>query len=478
MGNAVITLATKGGKAGALAGMTAGTISAGGAGISNLPVGFISPLVGLLPTQVLGLVPLLPCVPTDCRILADKSIFCYLNPVFGTSGSAGTSYTNDLNSFFLNYQGSGSVQFTIQRQSTIFYNNDPNGDWTTVATIANSAYGTYYPIGSIPGQPTYLGFIVNWGLVLAAFGPGIYRISVNVCILVPSPGTVTLSAAGASNPGGLPGTFTGFLNIGGFVVPVSWSSLNAANLAYICALINASGIDTATVVGSTIVVLGPKGSSVRFTGTEFPGQVFPIVGGAAPVIGDCTCAYNSVPFLLRAWNCDQAHGTVKFECWKTGVQGDVDNDGSLFQLCNTTFYDSIRARGFFGYTEFGDDTTKVEWGVNTSNAFGLVQQVRDKVVRGYQLKTYYWPQWLINRIYVYGFTTVNPLLVSDYNKNNSDYYIQRRSMIKDDGMKPDYLDKNNFEPTMRTMNRTGISTIKFKQGIQSLISSIYCQITS
>lgn len=470
MSNTIVKIAPVGGTIGKITGAAAGPISVKGIGF-NFPVSYIPTISGPLPKQIIGLVPLMPCDYSDCR--DQQSLFCFLNPVFATSGEKNSTYKNDMNSFFLDYAGTGVVQFIIEKQTNNFFATQGTSQWVDKATVSDNTYGIYYPIGTISGHPTYTGLTINWATILTAFGPGIYRISVNVCKLLSASATFTASF------NDFPSSVTGgSITIGAWSMPVFYTDVSIA-LNYFAALINSSGICTATVSGSNLIINGPKGTKVIFTYPTGHGGNFTFIwalaGGTTPVVGDCVCALQSLPFILKAFNCDMAHGTVKFEAWRTGVQGDIDNDGNLFDLCGITIYDSIRARGFFGETNFDDDVVQVEWGLNNINPFGLVENVRDKTVRNYKLDSYYWPQWLLNRIYVYAFTGSNPLLVSDYNRNNSDYFLQQRNVVKADGLKPEYLDKNNFDPTMRTQNRTGIVTVKFKQGIQGLISSIMCQ---
>jgi hypothetical protein len=58
-------------------------------------------------------------------------------------------------------------------------------------------------------------------------------------------------------------------------------------------------------------------------------------------------------------------------------------------------------------------------------------------------------------------------MVSDYNINNSDYNIKRKSVVKDGAYEPQYKDK--------MWRRLATVEVDFKEGIQTVIKTNCCE---
>jgi len=168
----------------------------------------------------------------------------------------------------------------------------------------------------------------------------------------------------------------------------------------------------------------------------------------------------SEPFQLLAWDCDRAHGTVKFEAWMTGKIGDVNNDGKIFDLCGMNWYDSIRLPGFFGYEKTSEYLEVIQ-----EYQTGLIARIHDEAVQSFEFISGMCPKTLHDRLKVYGLMA-DTLKVSDYNRNNSDYNIIQKLVVKDGSYDPEYFDKQR-----RRLSRV---KVQFKEGIQNVIKSNCC----
>lgn len=165
-------------------------------------------------------------------------------------------------------------------------------------------------------------------------------------------------------------------------------------------------------------------------------------------------------FELLEWDCSRAHGTVKFEAWMIGKIGSVTTDYKVFDLCGINWYDSIRLKGFFGEQKFKYDSTVLEYQT------GMEKIVRDEAIKSFKYYSNYFPKYLHDRFGVYGMMA-DTLLVSDYNDNNSDYFLLRKQILKAGAYEPVYLDENGI--------RRSKVTVDFEAGIQSIIKSICCE---
>ena len=146
----------------------------------------------------------------------------------------------------------------------------------------------------------------------------------------------------------------------------------------------------------------------------------------------------------------------------------IDAYYRLYDLCDISWYDSIRFRGFFGL----ETTPKYEEIINEYQS-GLLEEVRNKLTNNFTLMTYYLPKWVHDRLKSYAWMA-DTLLVSDYNVNNSDYFIKRKAVRRDSGHEPTYLDGKNFDRVSRYLQRRSKATVKFREGVESVIKTLCC----
>ena len=192
-----------------------------------------------------------------------------------------------------------------------------------------------------------------------------------------------------------------------------------------------------------------------------------IIQGAAPSSHFNFCG-NSPAFCLQAYTTTNMDGTVKFETTYTGgVQGDVNQQGNSFSLCctdsvgNTTgavWNDSIRFAGFFGY-----QTGEIKREEN-KYATGIINKVRDEIIKKFILKTDQLPKWLLDRFMAYGLAA-DQLYVSDYNINNADYNLKKFFIVA----------ASDFAPKNTNYSRySKILDLNFQEGQQSIFRNRCC----
>lgn len=181
-------------------------------------------------------------------------------------------------------------------------------------------------------------------------------------------------------------------------------------------------------------------------------------------VGSSPNSQNRIPycfvsefFRLRAFSCDLAENTVKFEAYNSGMIGKIPADGVVFDLCGLNIYDSIRFKGFFGNEKTGYDETELEY------QNGLIDPVNDEALQKYTLNTRLLPDWLHKRLKVYGLMA-DRTFVSDYNWSNPDHNIKRKLVRKNAG----------YEPKWNERNRQASVSVEFADGVQSTIKSISC----
>lgn len=132
-------------------------------------------------TQKVGAIPMFYEDESDAR---ENLVACeYINPVFGKVGETAPSYENDFSSFLIEYSVYMSMNTSKNKIKTppnvVFSLQKMSGSvWATVATLSNDAYGRRYPLGSIAGHHSYVGYSLNWGVVLANHGAGCYRVRI------------------------------------------------------------------------------------------------------------------------------------------------------------------------------------------------------------------------------------------------------------------------------------------------------------
>ncbi len=143
--------------------------------------------------QIVGLVPVFPCVSLDCRegkykgdSLADDSQFPL--PVFAQT-SGGDRYYNDFNSFLFK-----TLAQNAPNSSYKFYLDKlVNGSWVQQDELKDNTYGTYYSVGSLCENLFWSGYQISWQKVLNVLGIGNYRFRLqtnvfgaeNVCFASP-----------------------------------------------------------------------------------------------------------------------------------------------------------------------------------------------------------------------------------------------------------------------------------------------------
>lgn len=177
----------------------------------------------------------------------------------------------------------------------------------------------------------------------------------------------------------------------------------------------------------------------------------------APNVGLIDCLISE-QFYLMPFSCKAADRTVKFEIYTTGKVGSIDTDGYVFDLCNYTFFDSVRVPGFFGYETTQYDEIALEYQT------GLIDPVRDEAIQKFKFFCRPMPKYLHDRLKSYGLMA-NKLLVSDYNYNNSDYAIRQKHVVKAGG----------YEPKYDKATRLSSVTVDFREGVQSVIKSTSCE---
>lgn len=353
------------------------TPAGGSAGVTSGASGKLtSDALTVFPYQLIGFVPLTLCSFSECRTFNGS---CYLNPVFGTQNEIGSTYENDLSTFYINDSLKRVTKFILQKLNRVSLT------WTDLAVIGStnpsmfpsvSTYGSFYNYGHslFTTHPKYFGMRVNWGSVLTLQGTGVYR------IMVLSPTVL---------PGGTPIDPNPFLN----------------------------------------------------RPNPYP------------------YCMASEPFNLNPFNCDRAHGTAKFEANQSGRIGSIDIAGYVFDLCNISLYDSIRQIGFFGNEKTGYDEIMLE------HQNGLMDRVRDEALQRFDWGSKPMPKYIHDRFKSYGMMA-DSLWVSDYNKNNADYNIKKKMIVKSAGYEPEYP-KGSRLSWVKT---------EFKEGIQSVIKSSSCEI--
>jgi hypothetical protein len=171
----------------------------------------------------------------------------------------------------------------------------------------------------------------------------------------------------------------------------------------------------------------------------------------------------SKQFQLKKWNCNQAHYTVKFECWKTGKIGNINKDGQIVDLCKINYYDSIRCPGFFGKRTIGEYLKIIHELPNSET-----HQIRNEAVPEYKFLSGMLPFWMHTRMQIH-MMMADTTLVSDYNINNSDYTIRRRFVIGKGAYKPNYYEDG--------WNRLQDVEVDFDLGYHGLIASSCCDDT-
>lgn len=182
---------------------------------------------------------------------------------------------------------------------------------------------------------------------------------------------------------------------------------------------------------------------------------------------EISCMTSEI-FKLDQFSCEKADGTIKFETAITGSIGSIDQYETVFNLCGIKIYDSIRLRGFFGY-----ETTPKYIETLLEHQSGQIDEINNKLLNKFVGKIYRAPKWVHDRLKSYGFMADN-ILVSDYNINNSDYFIKQKGIRLQGAYEPTYFDNKNFQPDKRHLQRTSDCKADFREDVESVIKSLCC----
>ncbi len=174
------------------------------------------------------------------------------------------------------------------------------------------------------------------------------------------------------------------------------------------------------------------------------------------------CAATPI-FDLKEWDCKRAHGTAKFEIWNTGIIGDPYKDYFKHDLCGVLLFDSLRVRGFLGYPK--SPTYKMDnnkWGPPKQ---GKIERVRDEQIQQWEYKSGLLPEYIHTRFSTFAMMC-DEMLGSDYNINNSDWTVKRKSIIKtpNASYEPTFLDAT---ADWYKRNKAHV-TVLFNRGVQSV----------
>ena len=349
-----------------------------------------------------------------------------------------------------------------------------NGQTTTITVTTGQTFSQILS-ALITSINTNTVFTASGSATLALTAPIGTSYNGTTCTISKTGGTNFLLGNTAGLPtevfAGASGGTTVNLVLGTYTIKLTPAGTQAQNAAYIAAMINASGYPfTATATAVGVIISGINGAAQNGTKVYYNNILQGTLTRGGTSTSSCNCELESVPFQLMAWDCVQAHGTVKFEMTKTGTIGDINSKGILQNVTTFTVTDSIRFPGFFGYSEFNYDELLLEYGTNNSKPFGTIVRVHDKIVEGYKLFTNYLPLWLHRRFAAYALMS-DTLLVSDYNINNSNWELNRIPVVKKDNYKPEYLDDKTFDSGYNSLQRRSKATIQFLEGIQSGISN-------
>lgn len=168
----------------------------------------------------------------------------------------------------------------------------------------------------------------------------------------------------------------------------------------------------------------------------------------------------SEEFVLREFDCNLAHGLVRFDMQATGKIGDVVKQGRVHDLCGFILKDTIWLPGLFGIEKIKEYLEVVLEYPN-----GKMERERDEAIQSFTWISGYFPHELHRRMMVY-FMMADRKAVSDYNRNNSNYNIQLLSIVKAGNYEPAYLDTQGV--------RLAKVTVEFNAGTQNLIKSLCC----
>jgi len=407
-----------------------------------------TPTVTVKPFQITGFVPLKACTDTECR---NSDVSCaYINPVFGAINVFSPTYENDFNTFVVNVDlvkslANQQIQFILQRCGS------DNKTWSDIVILSNT-YGILQPLGSIIGHPTYTSFQINWGRVVLLQGPGVYRIKVQDNSIT-SVSTYQSYFEFPSLYFFFDSGITLYNNEGGSVfIPLHGQALNQQA---VITLLNKQPFSINNKLTFSLQPPQSAGEQNQIqcqSGTGFGPSIRRIdfdgillttrgTGISTTNFSSISCFFVSEPFFVRAFNCEQADGTVKFEASLTGKIGDIKQDYLVYDLSGITLYDSIRVPGIFGYETIPKYLeVNLEYG---QPSLGKIERVRDEAIQQFEFHGFPMPKYLHDRLGVYGLMA-DTLKVSDYNKVNSDWDIKQVGIVKSGAYEPQYYDDKSL----------------------------------
>jgi hypothetical protein len=112
---------------------------------------------------------IVPPVPIENTVCVCKCE--YIEQVFSEVGAIVTGWKNDKTSMlFKKAIAADTITIKLYKGTTSY-------------TITDNTYGTYYAAGSLPGQPTYVGFVADWNKIYNALGAGSYYFEVTTVII-------------------------------------------------------------------------------------------------------------------------------------------------------------------------------------------------------------------------------------------------------------------------------------------------------
>ena len=349
----------------------------------------------------------------------------------------------------------------------------------------NSSFGVEY--NSISGHANYKGFGLNWGKVLLHHGPGCYRVKAQTIWAVNEeiqtspqftatlPVDMTIGTLGIVMDNGKKVT----VHIGD-TIPVSvLKDVLKRNID-----LKQQGVSdiVASRAGSTVKIEAKgriQNEIQRITIVGIPaGHTH---GPSVPPADedDDTFAYattdpptertvfyshclTSRTFDLKAWHCDLADGTAKFETWTDGQIGDKMEPYVMHSICGMNWFDSVRLHGWFGDQKVPEyRRTQLEWG---QPFHGKIESVSSEAIHGYNFHSMPLPHWLHERLAVYMMMS-DEVRASDYNAFNSNRNIKRLRVVGDGGYEPTEVAKGALLETV---------TVAFKRGIQGVVKSSCC----
>lgn len=149
---------------------------------------------------------------------------------------------------------------------------------------------------------------------------------------------------------------------------------------------------------------------------------------------------------LQQYNADRANGTVKIEYYINGIIGDNSNDEKTKDFGTLNRYNSIRVPGFFGYpgSEYERDYVEYESGQRN--------YVEDEQEPEYTMKLKPVAAF-IHDIMRTDILQADKILITDYNTNNADTYIQKKVV-------PNSAYQPNWKPLK---NKLAGVELKFRQ---------------